>query len=106
MLTQIFASLNISEDETKTYSALLEAGGCSASALAHLLGKPRPSLYGFLSRLHKKGLVSQTTKNGVKVFIAEPPGKILLLFQQRINELNEQKKRYEYLLPNLSSAQQ
>ncbi len=102
MLAQIFTALNMSEDETKTYSALLEMGGGTASALAQKVGKPRPSLYGFLSRLHEKGLVTQTVKSGVKLFIAEPPAKIMLLFQERIDSLREQQKRYERLLPDLT----
>lgn len=102
MLTEIFTALNISEDETKTYSVLLEIGGGTVSALAKHLGKPRPSLYGFLSRLHEKGLVTHTTKGGVKLFVAEPPAKITLLFQERIDILREQQKRYERLLPELA----
>src|ERR1700722_4207900 len=101
MLNEIFRVLDLSDDETKTYILLLETGASTVSRLAEKLGKPRPSLYGFLKRLQEKGMVTQSLKIGVRIFIAEPPEKIDLLFQQRIADLTDKQKIFQNLLPDL-----
>lgn len=103
MLNTLFVSLGISEDEVKAYLHLLEAGPATASALARTLGKPRPSMYGYLSRLQEKGLVSESSRSAVKNFAAEPPEKVMLLFKQKIEELESHQKEYRRLLPELQN---
>lgn len=101
MLNELFAALDLSEEETKTYTLLLEMGPTTATKLSEKLGKPRPSLYGFLKRLQDKGMVTQSLKLGVRIFSAEPPAKIDILFKQRIAELSDKQIKFQELLPDL-----
>lgn len=101
MLTNILSSLGFTEEEIKTYLLLLEVGSITAGELAKKLGIPRSSLYGFLKRLQDKGLVTQSMKWEVKTFSAEPPEKIIFLFQQRIEDLQEKRTLFDELLPEL-----
>lgn len=104
MLDNILAALGLTEEETKTYVLLLETGPSTVSVLAAKMGKPRPSLYGFLKRLQEKGMVAQSSKFGVRIFLAEPPQKINLLFQQRIEELESKQSLYKKLIPELEGG--
>lgn len=104
MLTNILAGLDLKEEEVETYVLLLEIGPSTVSQLAKKMGKPRPSLYGFLKRLQEKGIVTQSLKLGVRTYLAESPEKISLLFRQKIEDLEDKQKRYQQLLPQLGKT--
>lgn len=107
MLTDQLSSLGLTQEETKTYLALLELGPTKVSYLARKIGKPRPTLYGFLKKLHEKGLITQSLEYGdfgTKVFIAEPPHKISQLFRQKIENLENQQKLFKTILPELEKT--
>ena len=95
--------LGVTDEETKTYLSLLEAGESTASALAKGLGIPRPSVYGFLKRLRDKGLVRESQKSGVARFAAESPEKINLLFERQRELLTAAQETYKKSLPELSA---
>ncbi len=101
MFEKTFAALGLTEEEARTYLVLLETGPITVGKLAHKLGKPRPSLYGFLKRLQEKGMVAQSSKSGVRTYFAEAPEKIELLFQKHIADLNREQSAYQKLLPEL-----
>lgn len=105
MIEEIFKQLDLSTTEVKTYLLLLETGPIPASQLAKKLNQPRSSLYGFIKRLQEKGLVAESLKLGIKVFSAEPPEKISLLFQQRIEALERNQKTFQEILPELQKKQ-
>lgn len=101
MLNKILNSLGFNEGEIRAYLQLLESGPSTVGALAKKMGMARPSLYGFLQRLHEKGIVTQTLKYGVKTFVAENPDQIERLFQRQIDSLERDRRRYIALLPQL-----
>lgn len=102
MLTDLLATLGLSEEEAKTYLALLKTGSTSAGFLAKHLDLPRPSVYGFLERLTAKGLVKQSVDfSGVKSYQAEPPEKVNMLFEQKIEQLQNRQVEYQAILPEL-----
>ncbi len=101
MINNILTTLKLTDEEIKTYWLLVETGESTAGNLAKKIGIPRPSLYGFLKRIQDKGMITQSMKCGVKTFIAEPPEKIGLLLQQQIEQLQNQQKLYQQLLPEL-----
>lgn len=101
MLSELLSTLNLGEDEAKTYALLLETGPIAVGNLAKKIGHPRSSLYGFLKRLQDQGLVSQSIRRRIKIFTAESPDKISLLFDQRIEDLQIKQKLYQQLLPDL-----
>ena len=101
MIETSFAALGLTEEETKTYLTLLETGPIAVGKLAQKLGRPRPSLYGFLKRLQEKGMVTQSAKLGVRTYLAEAPEKIELLFEKQMTELGREHKAYREALPFL-----
>ena len=72
--------------------------------LATKVAVPRPSLYGFLKKLQAKGMVAQSLKNGVKLFSAESPAKIETVFNQQIESLQNKKKLYKEMLPEIEKV--
>ena len=100
-MEKILIALGIKKEETETYLALLESGPITVGKLAQKTGKPRPSLYGFLKKLQEKGLVTESSKFGAKSFMAEPPEKVNLLFQQQIDDLQKNQADYRNILPEL-----
>lgn len=101
MLQDLLAKLDLSEDEIKTYVAVLEFNQTTVGNLAKKLGMPRSSLYGFLKKLRAGGLITQSVKSGIQTFSAEPPEKIDLLFQQKVEMLQGMRRAYQELLPEL-----
>jgi len=83
------------------YLRLLENGPQTVGILAKRLDMARPSLYGFLRRLKEQGVVTESVKRGVKMFEAESPEKIRILFQKKIERLKDLAAEYELLLPEL-----
>ncbi|TSC78004.1 MAG: transcriptional regulator TrmB [Parcubacteria group bacterium Gr01-1014_24] len=103
MIENILKSLSFDEDEVKTYLYLLERGPLTAGALAKSLGVPRSSIYGFLKRLAGDNLVVESQKSGIKIFSAELPEKINLLFSQKMEILQKAQDDYIKILPELKS---
>ena len=105
MIENLLKSLDFDEHEVRSYLFLLEKGSQTAGALAKGLGVPRSSLYGFLKRLTQENLVVESQKNGVKIFVAEPPEKVNLLFGQKMEILQKAQSEYIKILPELKSRQ-
>ncbi len=101
MINTLLSKLGFSDEEIKTYLFALESGEQTAGFLAQRLGLPRPSVYGFLKKLAESGLVTQSVKNGIKTFTAAPAEKIGMIFDQKMDELKDDKKRFEMILPEL-----
>lgn len=101
MIHDIFQSLGLKEEETKTYLTLLEAGTSSAGELAKKMGMPRPTLYGYLEKLCEIGLAAQSMKRNIKIFVAEPPDRIKSLYKRKIEGLRTQERSLEALIPDL-----
>jgi sugar-specific transcriptional regulator TrmB len=103
MIENILKSLDFDEQEVRAYLRLLERGPLTAGALSKALGVPRSSLYGFLKRLAHDNLVVESQKSGIKMFSAEPPEKINLLFGQKMESLQKAQDDYIKILPKLKS---
>lgn len=101
MIENILKSLDFDEEEVRSYIFLLEKGPLTVGVLAKSLGVPRSSLYGFLKRLAGDNLVVESQKGGIKMFSAEPPEKINLLFGQKMENLQKAQNDYVKILPEL-----
>lgn len=77
--------------EVTTYEELFVGGMLTASDLAKRVGVSRTSVYDLLERLVEAGLVVETLQGGVKKFVVQPPGKLLLLISEREKSLAEAK---------------
>jgi len=101
MLQEIFQAIGLKEEETRVYLALIEVGPSTAGALIKKLGVPRASLYGYLERLQDAGCVRQSSRNNVKLFIAEAGEKLDFIYKRRIEELEIKRKSLQTFLPEL-----
>jgi sugar-specific transcriptional regulator TrmB len=95
MIEQTLQKLGLRDEEIKTFLFLVENGEQTAGILAKKTGLSRPSLYGFVQKLQKLGLVIESQKNGVKTFIASPKEKVSAVFDEKISELEEGKNVME-----------
>ncbi|HYF05090.1 MAG TPA: helix-turn-helix domain-containing protein [Patescibacteria group bacterium] len=105
MLFEQLKILGFDEGDVAIYVKLLETGSTTVGKLSQKLGQPRSSLYVSLARLNQQGLVTESLKMGVKVFTAEKPEKINLLYEQKILELQNAQSLYKKILPDLLSKQ-
>ncbi|MCB1532697.1 MAG: hypothetical protein KDJ35_07495 [Alphaproteobacteria bacterium] len=101
MIQDMFETLGIKEEESKTYISLLEKGPSAAGDLAKSMGLPRPTLYGYLERLCAVGLVTQSMRRGVKIFVPEPADKIRVLYKRKIEDLKAREKTLDSIIPTL-----
>jgi sugar-specific transcriptional regulator TrmB len=101
MLEEHLSVLGLIKEEVKVYLTLLETGPITVGQLSKKLGKPRPTLYSFLKKLKDKGFVAESQIRGVRIYTAEAPERIELLFQREIERLSEHNKSYKALLPEL-----
>jgi len=69
MNTEKLNLLGLREDEVKAFTFLLENPNMGAGEIAKKTGLSRPSLYGYLKNLKEEGFVSESQKDGVKIFL-------------------------------------
>lgn len=101
MIDEVFTSLGLSPEESKTWMALLESGPAPAGQLAQRMGAPRPSVYGFLKRLVNAGAVLQSTEKSVTIFTAAAPQALQGLLRSKIEKLERQQSGFTRLIPEL-----
>jgi len=102
MLENVFAELDLKPVEHQVFFKLMEGGSSTAGALAQKMDIPRATLYGYLENLQSAGLISSVIESGVKVFAPEPPEKISLLYQQKIERMQVQQQKLTDQLTDLS----
>ena len=101
MIEDVLKTLDFKEEEARVYLALLDTGSSSAGDLAKTIGLARPTLYGYLDRLVKGGLVTQSLRHNVKIFTPEPGDKIRGLYKRKIDALKKQEQSLDDLIPQL-----
>ena len=100
-IEDIFQTLGLKGEETRTYLCLMETGTMSAGKLAKYLGTARPSVYGYLERLKKIGLVNESQRSGVKVFIPENAEKLRQIYRRKIDSLQKKEQELDRIIPEL-----
>lgn len=83
--------LNVQED--RVYRALLSLGTCSTGPLCKDANISSSHIYHVLDTLIAKGLVSYQEKNGRKQFFVSPPEVAQTIFDRRLDQLDEEKKK-------------
>ena len=101
MISDILETLGFKEEEVKTYLSLMDAGPSTGGDLAKAMGMPRPTIYGYLERLIAGGLVTQSLRRGVKIFIPEPGERIRQLYKRKIEDLRSKEKALDSVIPEL-----
>ena len=105
MIDKTLEKLGLRNEEIKTFLYLLENGEQTAGNLAKKTGLSRPSLYGFLKKLEGNGLVVESLKDGVKIFIAVSKEKIDAFLDHKIEELNRSKGDIEKLFATIQTGE-
>ncbi len=95
MIDKELAKIGLKTEETKALVYLIENPGQPVGVLAKKTGISRPSLYGFLKNLQEKSLITQSLRDGVKVFYPVPIEKIKIIIDTQIKELEETKTALE-----------
>jgi len=95
----ILEDLGLTRAEIKIYLALLEIGTSTAGPLIRRTNLQNSVVHATLPKLIERGFVSYIKKGGVKEYSATDPENILKFIE-------EKKKRFENLLPELLSSQQ
>lgn len=112
MLKGILQNQGLTSKEIAIYNCLLEFGNQPASVIATKVGLPRTGCYLFLSKLCRRGFITQIIKNHITFYAVSNP-EILLekIKQQRAQEIrhieslkNDLKTNRESLIPTNSKA--
>jgi|APSaa5957512535_1039671.scaffolds.fasta_scaffold68568_2 HTH-type transcriptional regulator, sugar sensing transcriptional regulator len=90
----VLKEIGLSDGETKVYLALLKRGSSRVAKIKDETKLHRTTIYDFLEKLQKKGLVSYVVKNNVKYYTGTEPEKL-------IDYLNEKRLSVENVLPEL-----
>jgi sugar-specific transcriptional regulator TrmB len=95
--------IGLHENQIKVYLALLQMGEGNIHDIAVNAAVKRTTAYSILDVLKSKGLVTCIEKAGHRTYYAENPKKVLLYFKDRQQEIQSHAKKFEGLIPELSS---
>lgn len=95
-ILQNMAEIGLEEKPARVYLATLELGGGIASSIAQKAGVERVNTYYILEQLATDGLVYSAEKEGVRIYIAHSPKKL-------ISKEEEKLKQIKSLMPELLS---
>lgn len=96
--------VGLSDNEAKIYLALLDSGSASAGAIARLSGMHRSDVYDALERLCRKSFVCSVKDEKIKKYKVTNVNVCLLAFEEKQEQLEEQKKAVKQILPELQSV--
>ncbi len=101
MIEKIIGILGFREEEVKTYLSLLDFGACSGAELSRRVGMKKPTMYGYLDRLVRGGLATESSQNGVKLYVPATLEQVQQIFQRRQAELRTTEKEFLEMVPEL-----
>jgi sugar-specific transcriptional regulator TrmB len=101
MFNKIFEELGLSEITQRVFNELVSKGPATARQLAERVGIPRPSVYDHLKILIEKGVVTERSEEGKKVFTIDDVKNIEELLNDKIKSLESEKKKFTASLPSL-----
>lgn len=92
----IYQAVGLNANEAQVYETLITLGKGTVTEISNHNGLERTMLYGILSRLIEKGIVTQSSEGKIKHFSPAPPETLLNLLKNkeeivknRLPELNE-----------------
>lgn len=91
-------TLGLTEDEARTYLALLKIGGSNAAALAGEVGVKRTTIYPILSSLSEKGFASTYFYKSKRLYRAEKPERVAGLFEKKL-------EAFSSIIPELATIE-
>jgi len=93
--------LGLTKNQSKVYYTLLKVGLCSITNLIKRAKLHKQIIYDNLEILIEKGLVSSIIKNNKRCFKAASPERLIDMFKEQKDEINEKEKLTKILLPEL-----
>jgi len=100
---KIFEKLGLTNGEIKVYSSLLQLGEVTISPIVQESKVSKSKIYDILERLISKGFVGYSIKNNIKYFFVNDPHTLIDYLEKKEEEINENKKEIEKILPSLVS---
>ncbi|MBU0979534.1 MAG: hypothetical protein KJ709_01900 [Nanoarchaeota archaeon] len=100
-INTLLRELGLTNNEVKTYLALMELGSVPAGLLIKRLGMHRAAVYNLLDLLIDKGLVHYVIQANRKNFEAQPAKRLFELIGSKKNKLEAQENQLKKLLPEL-----
>lgn len=100
-LKETLVEIGLREGEAEIYLALLKLGTTTVAKIKETTTLYRTTIYDFLEKLLKKGLVSYVVRNNVKFFTAASPEKLQAFLsekQERVQEAIPQLKQLSNLI--------
>ncbi len=85
-LTDLFARLGVSENESKVYAALLSANPATAYETAKEAGVPTSKVYEVLDRLEARGMVRSLNDDGRKRYLPQAPDDFVEATRRRLGD--------------------
>jgi len=105
MQTQILKELGFTNGEIKVYFALFDLGTTTVGPISRKAEVTHAKVYPILDKLIEKGLVSHTIKDRVKHFSATNPNSLIEFINKKERDLEQEKTKIKYLIPQLLSKQ-
>lgn len=105
MISEKLQKLNLKDGEIKAFLFLLENPNENVGQIAKKTSILRTSLYGYLKNLIELGLISQSIKNGTKVFSVVSEEKVSFIFEQKVKELESTQKEILSLFQEFKKPQ-
>lgn len=96
----------LTDGESRVYLALLELGPSTTGPIVDKSHVAKSIVYQLLDKLIEKGLVSFIVKEKTKYYQAAQPHKLLDYMEERENQLLQNKKAVQKILPELLLKQQ
>lgn len=103
LLGRELQKLGLSDKEARVYLAALELGYAPIQDIAKKAGINRATTYVIMDQLIHKGIAAHFNKGKKRYFVAEAPDKLMGLLRIRERELEEQRREYKRILPELRS---
>src|SRR3989338_2795499 len=103
LLIRDLIHLGLSEKEARVYIAAMQLGPSAIQEIAEQAGVNRATTYVLIEDLGTRGLISSTTQENKRLFIAEAPDRLLLLLQFQRQALEARERQLSELLPKLSA---
>ena len=104
-LDSLFVEIGLTQAEAQVYKALLAKGNTTVGPLVKRAGVSYSKVYVLLDKLVEKGLASYLVKDSTKYFTASNPKKLLEYLKRKKDELDEQIRQTETVLPKLLAQQ-
>jgi sugar-specific transcriptional regulator TrmB len=96
-------NIGLTKNEGVVYMTLLRVGTSKTGSLLKESRLNSGKIYEILESLKRKGLVSETVSNGVKMFTAAPPSQLQQYLELKKQEITKEEQAVIKLIPHLEA---